>query len=58
MAARVAGQPHAFTQEEGADLPDFALDRAHLLLREVYGDLTHNNDGSHLDRGVGDNNAW
>ena len=35
--------------EENMDLPDFTLDRAHLLLQEVYGDFPHHNDGLHLD---------
>ena len=41
--------------EENADLNDFTPERAHLLLRGVYVDYPHNNDGSHLDRGVPDN---
>ena len=41
--------------EENADLPDFAPERAHLLLQEVYGDFPHHNDRSHLDGGVADN---
>ena len=35
--------------EENMDLSDFALDCAHLLLQEVYGDFPHHNDGLHLD---------
>ena len=30
----------------------------HLLLREVYGDFPHHNDGSHLDGGVADDAIW
>ena len=41
--------------EENEDLPDFTPERAHLLLREIYGYLPHPSDGSHLDRGVTDN---
>ena len=44
--------------EKNADLPDFTPERAHLLLREVYGDFPHHNDGSHLDGGVTDNAIW
>ena len=35
--------------EENSDLPDFTPERAHLLLREVYGDFPHHNNGSHDD---------
>ena len=44
--------------EKNADLLDFNLERAHLLLREVYGDSPHQNDGSHLDGGVADDAIW
>ena len=44
--------------EENADLPDFTLDRAHLLLQEVYRDFPHHNDGLHLDGGVADDAIW
>ena len=33
---------------EGADLQVFTPARAHLSLREVYGDLPHHNNGMHL----------
>ena len=42
-------------REAIADLPAFTFKMAHLLLRGVYGDSPHHNDGSHLDRGVADN---
>ena len=44
--------------EEKKDLPGFTLERAHLLLQEVYGDFMHHNDGSHLDGEIADNAAW
>ena len=44
--------------EENSDLLDFTPECAHLLLQEVYGDLPHHNDRSHLDRGVADNDIW
>ena len=44
--------------EENADLPDFTPERVHLLLRGVYGDFPHNNDGSHLEGRVADNAFW
>ena len=40
--------------EENTDLPEFTLERAHLLLQEVYRDFPHHNDGLHLDGGVAD----
>ena len=44
--------------EENADLPYFTPENAHLFLQKVYGDLSHNNDGSHLDEGVTDDAIW
>ena len=44
--------------EENADLPEFPPERAHLLLREVYGDFPHHNAGYHHDGGVADNTIW
>ena len=35
-------------------LPDFNPEHAHLLLQGVYGEFLHQNDRSHLDRGVAD----
>ena len=35
--------------EENAGLRDFTLERAQLLLQEVYGDFPHRNDGLHLE---------
>ena len=40
--------------EEGKDLQEFNPVKARLLLREVYGDFPHNNDGTHLSGGVPD----
>ena len=45
-------------QEENTDLPDITPERAHLLLRTIYGDFPHHNYGSHLDRGVTDDALW
>ena len=45
-------------KKENADLPDFTLERAHLLLWGVYGDFVHHSDGSHLDGGVAGNAIW
>ena len=45
-------------QEENTDIPDFTPERAHLLLREVYGDLPHHNNRSHLNGGVTDDALW
>ena len=44
--------------EENADLPGFHPERAHLLLQGVYGDFLHHNNGSHLDRGIMDEDVW
>ena len=44
--------------KENADLPGFALERAHLLLQGVYGDFQNNNGGSHLYGGVLGNTVW
>ena len=44
--------------EENADLPGFTPERAHLLLREVYGDFPHHNYGSHLDGVVANDSIW
>ena len=44
--------------EENKDFPEFPPERAHLLLQGLYGDLPHHNDGSHLDRGVMDDDVW
>ena len=40
--------------EEGKDPQEFNPVKAHLFLREVYGDSPHNNDGTHLAGGVPD----
>ena len=58
VSTHVASQPHVYPQEEGIYLTYFALERAPLLLREVYGDFPHHNDGSHLDGGVLDDALW
>ena len=44
--------------EINADLPDFTPECVHLLLREVYGDFPHHNDGLHMDREVADDTIW
>ena len=44
--------------EENADLPDFTLERSHLLLQGVYGYFPHQNDGSHLDERVAGDAIW
>ena len=44
--------------EENTDLPDFTPERTHLLLRGVYGDFPHYNNGLHLDGGVTDDAIW
>ena len=44
--------------EENADLPDFTPESSRLLLREVYGDFPHHNNGSHLYRGVANDAIW
>ena len=44
--------------EEGKDLQEFNPVKARLLLREVYGDFPHNNDGTHLAGGFPDNATW
>ena len=40
--------------EENADLSYFTPERAHMMLRGVYGYYLHHNDGLHLDGGVAD----
>ena len=44
--------------EEVADLKGFTPARAHLSLREVYGDFSHQNNGTHLAGGVPDDAMW
>ena len=44
--------------EENSDLPGFTPERAHLLLRGVYGDFPYHNNRSHLDGGVADDALW
>ena len=44
--------------KESANLPDFTLNHAHLLLQEIYRDFLHHNDGLHLDGVVADNAIW
>ena len=55
-SAGVGGMPPP--PEEHADFPGFTPERAHLLLREIYRDFPHHNDGSHLDRGVANDAIW
>ena len=45
-------------QYECTDFPDFVPVRAHMLLKGVYGDYPHNNNGSKLDRVVLDDAVW
>ena len=40
--------------EKGTYLQGFTTDRAHMLLREVYGDFLHHKDGMHLTGGFPD----
>ena len=44
--------------EENIDHPEFTPERAHLLLRGVYGDFQYHNDRSHLDGGIADDAVW
>ena len=44
--------------EEGADLQGFTPAREHLSLWEIYRDLTHHNDRTHLSGGVPDDATW
>ena len=44
--------------EENAELPGFSPESAHRLLKGVYGDFPHQNDGSHLDGGIADDAVW
>ena len=44
--------------EEGVDLQGFTPARMHLSLRELYGDFTQHNDGTHLIGGVPDDAIW
>ena len=50
------GAPPSTT--EGADLQGFTPERAHLLLREIYEDFTHHNDGTYLSGGFLDDVTW
>ena len=45
-------------QMDNADHLDFNPECAHLLLKGVYGDFLHHNNGSHLDRGAADDALW
>ena len=44
--------------DEGPYLQGFTPTRAHLPLREVYGEFLHHNDWMHLAGGVLDNTTW
>ena len=44
--------------EEVADLQDFKPKRAHLLLRDIYGDFPHHNNGMHRVGGIPDATTW
>ena len=44
--------------EKNADIPVFTPERVHLLLKGVYGDFLHHNNGLHLDGGIADDAAW
>ena len=44
--------------EAGANLQGFTPARAHLPLREVYGDFPHHNDETDLVGGVLDDTTW
>ena len=44
--------------EENVDLLEFTPERAHILLRVVYGDCLYHTDGSYLDRVVTDDAIW
>ena len=44
--------------EENAGLLYFTPDRVQMLLREVYGEFPHHNDGLYLDGGVADDAIW
>ena len=46
------------SMEEGADLQYFTPSRAHMSLREVYGELLYHNNGMHLTGQVSDNSVW
>ena len=58
LATRVAGHNCTTPQENGADLPEFALSRANLLLWEVYLDHPNHKNGLQLDGGVADDAVW
>jgi hypothetical protein len=40
------------------DLPGVTISEAELKLMKVYGDHIHQNDGTHLDGGMKDDDAW
>ena len=44
--------------EENAHLPGFTPERAHLLLKGVYGDFPHHNNELHLEGGIADDALW
>ena len=44
--------------EEGADLPDYTPTPPDQKLSSIYGDHIHNNDGTHMDRGISDDKLW
>ena len=44
--------------KENSELPDFAPERAHMELQGFYRDVLHHNNGSHLGRGVLDDDVW
>ena len=62
VAAAAASRAKAlavdFVPDEGADTGEYQPTQADLLLREVYGDHVHSNDGTHLAGGVGQDRAW
>ena len=56
--AYAAGLHHESLFEGGADLQVFALAQAHQVLVKVYCDHLHQQDGTHLEWGVSDDDIW
>ena len=55
---RVCARGDVPSQKDITDLPDFTSDRGHLLLKGVYRDYPHHNDGTHLCGRFLDNSVW
>ena len=52
LAACIVDQHYAFTEEDGAGLPESTLNRSHLLFQEIFIDFPPQNNRLYLDGGL------